>query len=90
MKFTFTDSNLVHKEFLANMVDGEELKQACVEAIQRTTDLETLLQLRVEFIVLLIHLRELPTAPQVYSFLPYLLSDLQSKITAEKLRLKGK
>ena len=90
MEFTFINNNLLSKEYLSEMFNGGEVRQACVDAIHRTTDLEQLLQLRVELLVLTIRLRESPTPPHLYAFLPQLLGDLQSKITAEKLRLKDK
>lgn len=90
MKFTFINDNLVSREYLSNMFHAGEIRAACVDAINRTNELEQLLQLRVELIVLVIRLRETATPPQLYAFLPHLLSELQSKITTEKFRLKGK
>lgn len=88
MKLTCLGPEIFDNEYLANMKGTDELEFACNRAMESATDLQQMLQLRVEMTVLTLRLRELGTPPHGYSFLLHLIGDLQLKIATRKLSTK--
>lgn len=88
MKLTCLGPEIFDNEYLANMKGTDELEVACKRATEGATDLQQMLQLKVEMTVLTLRLRELRTPSHRYSFLLNLIEDLQLKIAAQKLSAK--
>lgn len=85
MKLTYLDHEIFQTEYLVSLQDANELKRACLSAVEQGRDLEQLIQIHAEIVLLTIRLREVRIDPCIYSFMPMLLGDLRLKIEVEKL-----